>query len=315
MRIAAVAAALSCVLALTGTIPAAAATDRQQPCWQAWALVAQEGPGLAENDLSSWGRVNDGFLSLADSTFDGPLSNAFGDVSAAAEVVTLALQSDSAGGPPRTEFDAALGALGTVCAQLSVTKHGLKVPRFQKFAYQTGTLTGLSPAAGARANATIAQRVGRAVRAARRANATACMGGAATCGYFIQSLKKGPCIPGLVCVRSQTGILPVGANDGQGFVTTMPFDALTGRIVPLSRVVPSTAAFIVGVNAAVRAALAAGGLAVDPYWAPHVKTKDVRAWLPQPDGIHVWFDKYAVAPGSFGIVHVVVPWPAGDSSA
>jgi len=37
--------------------------------------------------------------------------------------------------------------------------------------------------------------------------------------------------------------------------------------------------------------------------------KDVQAWLPQPDGIHVWFDRYAVAPGSFGIVHVVVPWP------
>lgn len=308
---------LGLLCATTAPLTAVAVPDRQQPCREAWALVAEERSGLAEFDLSSWARVNDAFLSMADATFDGPLSNAFGNVSAAAEVVTLALQSDSAGGPPRTEFDAALGALGTVCAQLSVTKHGLKVPRFQRFAYQTGTLTGLNPEAGARANATIALSVDRAVQAARRANGTVCPSGAGRCGYFVQSLKMSPCIPGLVCVRSTTGILPVGANDGQGFVTTMPFDALTGEAAPLTTVVPAAGrgVFLARVNTAIRAKLAAGGLADDSFWAPHVKLKDVRAWLPQPDGIHVWFDKFAVAPGSFGIVHVVVPWPAGGSSA
>ena len=34
------------------------------------------------------------------------------------------------------------------------------------------------------------------------------------------------------------------------------------------------------------------------------------AWLPRADGIHVWFAKYDVAPGSFGDVHVRVPWSA-----
>ena len=33
-----------------------------------------------------------------------------------------------------------------------------------------------------------------------------------------------------------------------------------------------------------------------------------NAWLPRADGIHVWFAKYDVAPGSFGDVHVRVPW-------
>jgi hypothetical protein len=78
----------------------------------------------------------------------------------------------------------------------------------------------------------------------------------------------------------------------------------------LSRVVPAAhqADLLAGINAAVKAKLAAEGLANDPYWKPQVTIKDVRAWLPQPDGIHVWFDKYAVAPGYFGIVHIVVPW-------
>jgi hypothetical protein len=61
----------------------------------------------------------------------------------------------------------------------------------------------------------------------------------------------------------------------------------------------------------VHAKLAAGGLGDDPYWDTRVTLADVHSWLPRADGIHVCFDKYSVAPGSVGIVHVVVPWPVG----
>ena len=289
--------------------PAEAAPSRLQPCSEAWALVAGESSGLAQNDLSAWARVNDGFLSMSDATFDGPLSNAFGDVSAAAEVVTITLQSDTAEDPSHADFDASLGALGTVCAQLTVTQHKERVARFQRFSYQTGVVTGLAPAASSAATAAVASLVKPAVADGRKATGPACIGDAKRCGYFVETLKQRRCVPGLVCVNQQVGILAVGANSGMAWVNTLALDSRTGQPVPLSTIVPASAtpAFLVRLNAEVKKVLAKGGIVNDPFFPTNLKLSDVQAWLPQPDGIHVWFAKYAVAPGSFGIVHVVVP--------
>ncbi len=291
----------------------APAAGRAVTCAEAWTLVATERAGMAADDASAWQRVSDGFLSISDASFDGPVSNAAGTVSSTSADVASALTSDSEADPPLGAYDAALGALGTACVDLAVTKNSRQVPKFQRFDYQTGTVAGLSSEANARATALLTATVDRAVAQARKATAGPCMAGAKSCAYFVAALDKRPCVAGLVCLRQVWGLLPVGANDSEGVVDALALDALTGRRVPLRRVLPATAtpAFLTGLNAAVQKKLADGGLGNEPLWDTTLKLKDVHAWLPQPDGIHVWFERYAVAPGSFGIVHVVVPWPTG----
>jgi len=297
---------------LGGVAQAAPSPDRSKPCAEAWSTVTLEGPALAADSVAAWTRVSDAFLSYSDASFDGPLSNVFGDVSAAAAAYASALTSDGEGDPSRAAYDTALTKMGGLCARLTVTGHRVTaIPRFQRFTYQTGLLDGLSPPAVSAANAQLSQLVTRTVAAARKQNAGPCMAGARKCGYFVQSLSQRPCIDGVVCLAQQSGLLPVGANDTQSGVRTLPLSAATGRPVAWSSVVPAdrTGSFLTSLNAAVAKVLKAGGLGNDPGWTPKLSLKDVQAWLPQPDGIHVWFDRYAVAPGSFGIVHVVVPWP------
>lgn len=315
MLIVAVVALATTTAILPGT--AAAAPDRREPCAEAWQVISEQSPSLASGAPDAWNHVTDAFLSFADASFDGPLSNAFGDVASAADAVATSLQTGGTEGALTARFHSALGALGTTCAQLATTRHRDTVARFQRFTYQTGFLTGLPPESGARANASVNSMVQRAVRAARRANRGQCTGGSARCGYFIETLHQRPCVTGMVCVLMKNGLLPVGANSSEGTVETLPVDALTGQSVPFSRVIPSDSAgpFLDKLNAAVLMVLRNGGIVDLAFWKPHMKLTDVSAWLPQPDGLHVWFDKYAVAPGSFGVVEVVVPWPAAGGSA
>jgi hypothetical protein len=297
---------------------AGAAVDRQASCAEAWSLIAQESGGLESGDPAAWSRVSDGFISMSDASFDGPLSNALGYVSTAAGDYATALQPDGEGDPSRAAFNASLAGLGGVCAKLSVTPHKVStVPRFVKFRYQTGVLTGLSPSASELANTQISRMVQKAVTAARRPNHSPCLAGARKCGYFVVWLNQPSCMTGLVCISQRGGLLPVGANDGREGVTTLALDGRTGRAVPITRVVPAeaTATFVANLNAAVREKLALGGLANEPYWQRVLTLGDVHAWPPEADGVHVWFDKYAVAPGSFDIVDVVIPWASVTPNA
>jgi hypothetical protein len=159
--------------------------------------------------------------------------------------------------------------------------------------------------------------VQKAVTVARRPNHSPCFAGARKCGYFVVWLNLPSCMAGLVCISQRGGLLPVGANDGQEGVTTLTMDGRTGTSLPITRVVPAgaTATFVANLNAAVQEKLAQGGLANVPYRQRVLTLKDVHAWLPEADGVHVWFDKYAVAPGSFGIVDVVIPWAAVTPNA
>jgi len=295
---AAILAAMLAVAVAPSNAAIAVVNPRLAACNEAWKMVGAEQAALDHGDASAWERLADAFISLSDASFDGPLSNALGDVASTPSNETLA-------------------ALGTVCAKLAVTAHKRSVPRFTRFSFDSGVVSGLSPAANARANERLARVVDGATSAARRANAAPCLAAQRTCAYFVQSLQQRRCLPGFLCVRMASGLLASGANSGQDWVDTFAFDGLTGDAAPLSRIVPSAreTRFIAGVNAAVAALLTAKRLGDDPFWTPRVTMPDVRSWLPQPDGIHIWFDKYAVAPGYFGVVHVVVPWPAAPAPA
>ena len=197
-------------------------------------------------------------------------------------------------------------------SHLNTVYHNLSSTRgFVRFRYQTGTLNGLTPTATARADRNLATAIRDTVSQAGRLNVSAsCSGGVTRCGYFLQNLREYPCTPGYVCLAQNVGLLPPGAGSGDNWVDTLALETKTGRAAPLSDFVDSAhrAAFIEGVNAGVRRALAAEGLDTDPLWAPSVTIDDIHAWLPGPGGMHVWFAKYGVAPGNFGIVHVFVPW-------
>jgi hypothetical protein len=300
-----------CGLAVVpSTAFAASNGPRLASCSEAWTAIATEQAGLESDDPAAWARVSDAFISMSDASFDGPLSNALGNVSTAASDHAAALNADGQSDPSTTAFGASLAALGTVCATLNVTSHKQSVPRFQHFSFQDGNLTGLSPDGSQRATATMTAVVNRGATAAKRATRYTCLGSAKRCAYYVQTLSQRRCESGFVCVLSTSGLLASGANSGQDWADTFVFDGRTGQPVLLSQVVSASqqTAFVNGVNASVKAALAREGMGNDPFWKPRVAFKDVRAWLPQPDGIHVWFDKYAVAPGYLGIVHVVVPW-------
>ena len=97
---------------LGGVAQAASSPDRSKPCAEAWSTVTQESTALAADSVPAWTRVSDAFLSYSDASFDGSLSNVFGEVSAAAAAYVTALTGDGEGDPSRAAFDSALTKMG-----------------------------------------------------------------------------------------------------------------------------------------------------------------------------------------------------------
>jgi len=185
-----------------------------------------------------------------------------------------------------------------------------KPPAYTRFTYQTGTVSGVE--ASSEINRAIAKNVNAVVAAARRTKASPCLAGAAACGYFVQLLKSPTCVPDNVCITAPASLLPPGANTGDTWVDSWVFDSSTGAVKRLDDFVTPAqqAAFLAGVEAAIAVRLAKGGIVNDPLWTRKMAMKDIYSWIPTPMGIRIYFSKYDVAPGSFGVVEVVVPWTA-----
>ncbi|MDO8730997.1 MAG: RsiV family protein [Actinomycetota bacterium] len=197
-------------------------------------------------------------------------------------------------------------------ATLTVVKHKKKVTGFTKFTYQTGKVSGIDPKAAAKINKVIAQDVNRTMLDSMHAKNYMCSMGLKDCGYFVQTLQAPACKAGNVCITAPSSLLPQGSNTGYSWVDTWVFDASTGAKKQLKEFVTTSqeASFLTAVKAGITAQLAKGGITNDPNWKPFVKMKDVYEWLPSADGLHIYFAKYDVAPGSFGVVSVDVPWSA-----
>ncbi|HBJ73400.1 MAG TPA: hypothetical protein DDY88_06805 [Actinobacteria bacterium] len=230
--------------------------------------------------------------------------------SAASAPLLLAIMATSAtAATPPASPSASSAATSTT---LQVVNHSNKVSGFTKFRYQTGKVRGINEAAAAKINKVIAENVNSTMLAAKKSKNSKCPMGLKDCGYYIQTLKAPTCQTGNVCVTAPASLLPVGANTGDSWVDTWVFDSITGATRQLQEFVSTNqeAAFLAAVNAGITAQLTKGGITNDPLWTPNVKMKDVYAWIPTPDGIHIYFSKYDVAPGSFGVVNVLVPWSA-----
>jgi hypothetical protein len=184
------------------------------------------------------------------------------------------------------------------------------VPGYVRFSYQQGSVSGGPAVAARRINHVLAVRVARAIAQATRTPRDPCPAGLDACGVLLQRLRSYSCIAGSLCTAQTIGVLPPGANDTEEWVEAAAFDRRTGYVIHLEHIVPQArrGAFVMAVNAAIQSQLAEAGIEDASAWSRPANWKDFGAWLPRPGGVEVWFAKYAVAPGSFGVVHVKVPW-------
>ena len=184
------------------------------------------------------------------------------------------------------------------------------LPKYMEFRFQTGRVIGVARAAASAMNTAVNGSVAATVKTLA-AQPAKCTLTSKPCGAVIITLQQRRCLPSLVCITQQTGNLPPGANDSQAWMTTFAFDAATGRQLTLDQIVPVARqqAAADAARASLQATLEADGMNASDWSAP-ILTSSLKAWLPQPDGIHVWFAKYAVAPGVMGIVETVIPWSA-----
>ena len=184
------------------------------------------------------------------------------------------------------------------------------LPRYTEFRYQTGRMSGVPRPAAAAMDAAVNGSVAATVKVLA-AQPAACTPASKPCGAVVITLRQPRCLPSLVCVAQQNWNLPPGANDSEAWMTTFAFDARTGRRLALDDVVPAARqqAAADAARASLQAQLKADGMNPSDWSAP-ILPSSLKAWLPEPDGVHVWFAKYAVAPGVMGIVETVIPWSA-----
>ena len=213
---------------------------------------------------------------------------------------------------PTPTVSASAPAASTV--KLTTMTHSKPKPKhYDQFTYQTGTLTGGDPAAMLKMNLVMNKDVKDAVSTAHKESKGTCIAKAEPCAYFMLQLAAPTCISGYVCITETGAMLPPGANSGDQWVNSLVFDQKTGDNVGLETFVSEKqqAAFLKAANAGVTAELVKGGIAAnDKFWKPNLRWKDIEAWNATPAGIHLYFTKYAVAPGSFGVVDFTVPWSA-----
>ncbi|MDP2288869.1 MAG: RsiV family protein [Actinomycetota bacterium] len=234
-------------------------------------------------------------------------------VATTAILITAAASSTNAATPEPSPTPSASQSQGQPTS-FTITKHSKKVKGFTTFTYQTGTInpiSGTSSTAMAKMNELLSFDVLDTMRSVKNSRISKCTMNRKSCGYFIQTITAPTCKAGSVCITQPASMLRPGANTGDAWVNTAVFDSTTGARQQIDAFIsPSQeAAFLKGANAGITAALIKGGIkATDPMWRPSLEMPEVYAWIPTPEGMHLYFSKYNVAPGSFGVVDFTVPW-------
>ena len=237
-------------------------------------------------------------------------------VSAAILLAASAAAAGSASAATASPAPRASASASAAAVVLTTKTHTKPRPKgFTKFSYQTGVISGTAASAASlkKMNEVLAKDVKDSVFTARTTINGPCMAGTKRCGSFILTLAAPSCLTGYVCIAETNALLPPGANGTDEGVNTLVFDEKTGDNVGLGTFVSEkqTDAFLKAVNAGITAALVKGNIdATSKIWKPNVRLQDVNGWIATPEGMHLYFSKYAVAPGSFGVVDFTVPWSA-----
>lgn len=191
----------------------------------------------------------------------------------------------------------------------AIESHSRDVLRYETFTYDTATAVGVSDAAAAAIDATIAKSVNASVRRAVKASYK-CLGGGA-CGVYEGTLTPVPCIGGYLCIRNYVDGYAPGAATSYKEVDAFVFDPTTGaRVTITDEVTPAgMSAFINTVRNRVKAFQKRNDF-YEPSLLDLIKAPEIQHWAPTARGIRIWFDKYVAAPGFVGVVSLVVPYPS-----
>lgn len=184
----------------------------------------------------------------------------------------------------------------------------VELSQYSEFTHQEASPVGLPPAAMATAQDVLSAMTVPWVEEARAANDTQeCLEGEQKCGFFSLTLEWLPCEYGLLCVKQTVGKAGIGMATGEGGVSVVRIDPQTGEDTSLIDVLGAarTADFLAALNEAATLIQKSN----DAYFEESPPTYDVSsvpAWLPTPDGVRVWFPRYALGPGSLGIVEILM---------
>jgi len=185
----------------------------------------------------------------------------------------------------------------------------LELDQYSEFTYQEASTVGLSPEATKVANGVLAAMTEPWVAEAVAENKTEeCMEEEDKCGFFSLTLEWLPCEDGLLCVKQTVDKASIGmATGGSGSVSIVRLDPGSGADVSLDVLLGADGAtdFLRALNETATLILKVNDMFYEER-PPRYDLASLPAWLPESDGIRVWFPKYDVGPGALGIVEIVM---------
>ena len=182
----------------------------------------------------------------------------------------------------------------------------MNLSKYSEFTFENAFSVGLEPEIATKADALLANLSDPWVAEAAAENETQeCLEGEAKCGFFALTLEWLDCEANLLCVKNSVAKAGIGMATGFSSVKTVRIDSETGRDVSLKEFLGNeqTSDFIDALNESTELIQRTN----DSYFEdspPNYSSESMPAWLPLPDGIHVWFPRYEVGPGYLGIVEV-----------
>lgn len=183
----------------------------------------------------------------------------------------------------------------------------LNLSKYFEFTYQTARSVGLDPDAALRADGLLSDLSLPLIEQAKRENDTEeCMADERECGFFSLILETPQCGDRLLCVKQTLGKAGLGMATGYSEVSVLRIDPASGAEVSLSELLGGRAeAFIQTVNESAERIRVAHDFDMEDN-RPDYSESTMPSWLPLTDGIHVWYPKYEVAPGAYGVVEIIV---------
>jgi hypothetical protein len=188
------------------------------------------------------------------------------------------------------------------------------LPAVTLVAYDTVHTIGLSPDAATAADAAIASIAEVDVQEWRDIDPAACVTGPAPCGSWEQNASEVPCVEPYLCLLVEGNGLFPGSATSSSSAAAVAIDPSTGLPASLVHALGTAtttqlAGFLTEEVARYQAKtfkLACDdplSVAQDP-----LTPESITTWLPTAEGLKVWFEKYAVAPGVAGVVPMLVTW-------
>jgi hypothetical protein len=237
-------------------------------------------------------------------------------VLAACSAATTQVPTNSTGSTPPTASTPSpapspeLTTPGFVITPVTVTD----LPAASSVTYDTVTTTGLSPDAAVLADAAVKEITDVNIDEWRATTPADCTLTPAPCGQWEQKSLEVPCIDPYLCLLVEgNGVFPGAATSSES-VGAVAIDPASGTSAQLAQALGTASVDdLLGFLTEKVARFQTRRFDIPCDDSTHVSrspltAKMITTWLPTQDGIKVWFEKYAIAPGSAGVVPMLVTW-------